>query len=125
MFKVYLLVSLSENEPEPADPLRMRVLMLNPKVGETPETSSSFSFLRIVVFPALSRPLLVSAEARHVLARWQAWATDRKRILISFDFALFFRMMVRRPEGVSFNGKTALYERADPYSHTQRRLLAG
>jgi hypothetical protein len=34
------------------------VLILNPRVGLIPEISSLLSFLRIVVFPALSSPLL-------------------------------------------------------------------
>jgi hypothetical protein len=40
--------------------------MLNPSVGEIWEISSPASFLRIVVFPALSRPLqsLVTASGR-------------------------------------------------------------
>jgi hypothetical protein len=36
----------------------INVLMLNPKVGLILVISSPLSFLRIVVFPALSRPLL-------------------------------------------------------------------
>lgn len=34
-----------------------KVLMLKPNVGLTVMVSSEFNFLRIVVFPALSRPL--------------------------------------------------------------------
>ena len=40
-----------------AYPLCSRVLMLNPNVGEIVETSSPVNFFKIVVFPALSRPL--------------------------------------------------------------------
>jgi hypothetical protein len=42
-------------------PLRTSVLILNPSVGEIWEISSPASFLSIVVFPALSRPLEKSA----------------------------------------------------------------
>lgn len=38
-------------------PLCSRVLMLKPSVGEMVLTSSPLNFFRIVVFPALSRPL--------------------------------------------------------------------
>lgn len=43
-------------------PFRIRVLILNPKVGEMSEISSLFNFFNIVVFPALSRPLKRSAK---------------------------------------------------------------
>lgn len=92
-------------------PSRIRVLILNPKVGLMVEMSSPASFLRMVVFPALSRPLLRSASyaesenARSCIVQWIAseqgfeygGCTNRNNTLISFDLALFFRMMVSRP----------------------------
>jgi hypothetical protein len=47
---IYLLFDLT-------DPLCSKVLILNPKVGEIVLTSSPLNLFRIVVFPALSRPL--------------------------------------------------------------------
>lgn len=74
----------------------MNVLILNPKVGLMPDMSSLFNFLRIVVFPALSRPLYTHYEllAAHVHS---AWAPHRKSIRISFSFWRFFLMIVRSP----------------------------
>jgi len=82
--------------------------MLNPSVGEILEISSPTKRLRMVVFPALSSPLLyqrtnplnetaestldIGEDMQIVVQR-----TYRKRTLISFDFALFFRMIVKRP----------------------------
>jgi hypothetical protein len=88
----------------------MSVLMLKPRVGEMSEMSSLFSFFRIVVFPALSKPLqdqsLVSGTHRGNVARRicgiRSACAYRKSTLISLDFALFFRMIVRSPEGISF-----------------------
>jgi len=76
--------------------------MLNPRVGEMEEISSPTSRLRMVVLPALSSPLAVSAylyslaQESEIVVRGGGM-TDRKRTLISFDLALFFRMIVSSP----------------------------
>lgn len=42
---------------DPTHPRCSRVLMLKPSVGEMVSTSSPLNFLRMVVLPALSKPL--------------------------------------------------------------------
>lgn len=86
-------------------PSRIKVLMLNPRVGLTWEISPPASFFRIVVLPALSRPLQVNQPThsrRHVIRDDPGSQTDRKSTRISFDLALFFRMIVSKP-GMSGN----------------------
>ena len=72
------------------------VLILKPNVGLTDITSSPFSFLRMVVFPALSSPLEVCCDETSDQTVQKAYYY-RKRTLISFSFILFLRIMVRRP----------------------------
>ena len=60
MLSVYLMRVSARCEAmrgAPTHPSRIKVLILKPNVGLIPEISSSLSFLRIVVLPALSRPL--------------------------------------------------------------------
>ena len=68
------------------------VLILNPRVGLTLLTSSPLIHLRIVVFPALSRPLCkFRSHKYHIISAY------RKRIRISLSFSLFLRIIVRSP----------------------------
>lgn len=75
----------------------INVLMLNPKVGLILVISSPLSFLRIVVFPALSRPLWRFGN----LVMYESWWAYRKSKRISFSFCRFLRMMVSKPMLVS------------------------
>lgn len=43
-------------------PLCSNVFILNPKVGDIVSISSPLNFLKIVVFPALSKPLCIVKE---------------------------------------------------------------
>lgn len=72
---------------------RTSVWMLNPSVGETVDTSPPDTRFRMVVLPALSRPLNVRL--------YSASSAYRNSTRISRALALFLRMMVRRPGGVS------------------------
>lgn len=76
--------------------------MLKPSVGETVLMSPPLILFRIVVFPALSRPLWLEYRNRkgggsvHVESKCST-STHRKRTRISRALALFFLMMVRSP----------------------------
>ena len=48
-----------------AHPLCSTVFMLKPKVGEIVLMSSPMNFLRMVVFPALSSPLVMNTQSRN------------------------------------------------------------
>lgn len=69
------------------------VLMLKPRVGLTPAISSPLSFFSIVVFPALSRPLLQV----HCIRTLTLTIAYRNKSLISFSFSRFFRIIVSSP----------------------------
>ena len=69
--------------------------MLKPRVGLMPVISSSFNRFKIVVFPALSSPLL--APCMSPFQRPKLLRTHKNRIRISFSFCLFFRMIVSKP----------------------------
>ena len=47
-------------------PLCSKVLMLNPRVGEIVETSSPENFFKIVVLPALSKPLEIKFSQNQI-----------------------------------------------------------
>ena len=68
------------------------VLILNPRVGHTLLTSSPLSHFRIVVFPALSRPLCKFRFCMHHII-----LAYRKSIRIPLSFSLFLRIIVRSP----------------------------
>lgn len=72
--------------------LCVNVLILNPSVGLMQLISSLFNFFRMVVFPALSRPL---KKVNVVLI--EHLYTYRKRRRISLSFCLFFLMIVSSP----------------------------
>ena len=94
---------------------RIIVLMLNPRVGLIPEISSPFNFLSIVVLPALSSPLhsavppsirggsenTIEGGGMISMKGEEQLDTCKNRILISFVFALFFRMIVNKPLQIS------------------------
>lgn len=96
-------------------PLCSNVLILNPNVGEIVSIGSPLNLLSIVVFPALSRPLLNEIIEKFlnscetlgnlvpVKLKWNEnkWKFDREthsnKIRISFSFCRIFLSTVRNP----------------------------
>lgn len=86
-----------------------KVLILNPKVGDIVSISSPLNLFKIVVFPALSNPLLIKRKQKkpeylsHVFKfRLElAISTYSIKILISFSFCFIFFNTVKKPISVN------------------------
>ena len=85
-------------------PLCSAVLMLKPKVGEILVMSSAVNFLRMVVLPALSKPLCVDTNITHSVlsVNLALWASHRSKThsiksRMSFSFCFIFFNIVISP----------------------------
>ena len=97
----------------------MNVLMLNPKVGLILVISSPLSFLRIVVFPALSRPLWRFGN----LVMYESWWAYRKSKRISFSFCRFLRIIVSKPIAVQLRKQIVVVACKFERAHWSLRLV--